>query len=406
MSPKYRLRPTTNAIQHGTKTPKRGRTVFLPIVMLAVVGLTALLVSTTQPPTLVYEQEIGKNIGTTLNKLAGITPQKIDLRDLPESFARVIEPELLKIDLNPEPEVIEEEPAEKFVAVKPLAVAEPISEEEIAEPPAVEEVKEIEAVAEVTDPILESIVYSDPELEQMNHERTAAGLPAPAPLEVEKVIPVASTVCRVEDCPDFLKLKEHELHFNLPGGSHRVKIGDFLSGDQRKLREVGELLISELAKGNPLNASLQSNPEINPDRTEPALAIPKAKLVTEEERLNAVPIVHSVTSGRFTPWMTPGELNDHILSKDCGDAKNFWDAGNWITAVEGRIFDGVQQYRIIHEKTPQERRFQWVYRIAQTREEFNRKLEIQKKSGFRLVQSQMYVDADEIPRFQAVWHRR
>jgi hypothetical protein len=103
--------------------------------------------------------------------------------------------------------------------------------------------------------------------------------------------------------------------------------------------------------------------------------------------------------------MTPDELNQFILSKNCGKGKSYWQQGNWITAIEGRTSGGILQFRIVCEPSPKGTPYRWHYRIAQTREDFNEKLETGKKSGFKLVQSQMFVDSTNVARFQAVWHR-
>lgn len=115
--------------------------------------------------------------------------------------------------------------------------------------------------------------------------------------------------------------------------------------------------------------------------------------------------VDSGVVGRFTSWMTPTALNQHILSLNQGQEVSFWDRGHWIIAVEGRWANNRQEYRIIYEQVPRESNFQWRYRIAQSPDAFARNITQLESDGFTLVQSQFYEMPGKYRLYQAVWQR-
>ena len=110
-------------------------------------------------------------------------------------------------------------------------------------------------------------------------------------------------------------------------------------------------------------------------------------------------------AGQFTPWLTPNQLNQYIHILNQGHEVSFWDRGHWITAVEGRMQSGVHQYRIIYAVAPRSSQFQWRYRVAQSGEDFRKNLDSHRQLGFELVHSHVFVDTDNIRRYQAVWHK-
>ncbi|MDF1814524.1 MAG: hypothetical protein P1V20_20120 [Verrucomicrobiales bacterium] len=316
MSPKYRLRPTTQLTRDGNiyRTERRAHTLFLPAMMIAVVGMTFLLVATTEPVALP-----GLDLAST----------PVVAKQIPEPASEKIE---LPVPVESAPPVVElasvKVASEKFVSRKKLAVVEPLPVTAIAG----------KAL------IVDSVTDSGPQPVETIQSAYTSGLPAPGPVVQHTAV------------PNFFPVQEQKRQSVLSVGT-------------------GE--------------------------------IPTARLALGREHQCAVPIIEAVKlSHEFTPWMTPEELNRHILAKSCGKSRSFWEAGNWITAVEGRLDkDGVQRFRIVHEKSPQTANYRWHYCIALSREDFGRKIDAGSRSGFRLVQSQMYMDSENEPRFQAVWHR-
>ncbi len=184
-------------------------------------------------------------------------------------------------------------------------------------------------------------------------------------------------------------------------------------GEKKEETQMSEAVPDQ---GEVRDIALASPPKINfpleldspetwagaPDGSIPAPPVGSPRLSED----GALPIVDPRGSaGRFTAWMTPEEMNRHILELNRGHRVSFWERGHWITAVEGRRHEGVQEFRIIYESAPRDRDFQWRYRIAQSGEDFARNLEENSDLGFTLVHSQVFFDSDNIRRYQAVWHR-
>jgi hypothetical protein len=50
----------------------------------------------------------------------------------------------------------------------------------------------------------------------------------------------------------------------------------------------------------------------------------------------------------FTAWMNPAEFRAFLDEKDAKDeaGKNFWDHRKWVEDLEGRLNDGVIEYRL------------------------------------------------------------
>ena len=151
-----------------------------------------------------------------------------------------------------------------------------------------------------------------------------------------------------------------------------------------------------------------SPPKVDPATPVPSKAtvIPKAKVISAPSSSRTSTADGAGTkAGQFTPWMTPGSLNAHILKLNSGHELSFWDRGHWIIAVEGRQNGSTQEFRIIYEETPQDRDFQWRYRIDQTQPAFLKNLKEMKNAGYTLVQSQAFQTSDRSLRYQAVWQR-
>lgn len=144
------------------------------------------------------------------------------------------------------------------------------------------------------------------------------------------------------------------------------------------------------------NVSVAESPEI------PLAKVIKARPVSKD----GLPLVSLENyENRFTDWMTPGELNQHILALNQGQEISFWDRGHWIVAVEGRWSNRRQEYRIVYERVPENSDFQWRYRIAQSRDTFTRNIQELRNDGFTLVQSQVYELPDKSSQYQAVWQK-
>jgi len=144
--------------------------------------------------------------------------------------------------------------------------------------------------------------------------------------------------------------------------------------------------------------------------------IPKARVITpaapprlpaparvEEEALPTVD--PEATKGRFTPWMTSGQINRHFMALNQGHTIDFWDRGHWIVAVEGRWTDQGEEFRVVYEEAPRGKNYAWRYRTSQTREEFTLSMAEFKQQNYQLVQSQAYEMPDGTRRYQGVWHR-
>ena len=381
------------------RTEKRKHTIFLPLAMLFVVGGTTMLISTTQPLTVVSED---RESGILIRE----SPvEKVEVGNLTMNF-----PEINAMKVRPIPgqtgPVAADEPADKgaFVSGEILAAVDPLPES-----------PELIPIVE-SDYLLDSLSPSDPPKKSGDY---TSGLPKPDSVPtvlkaeqvgVPKICPSIAAVpspCETDLPREFSKLLNQEGQLCLPGRTQRLRVGEYLD-DPLKTQHLGRFLLTELAKGSVLRASVQATPDMELRLSIEQPEVPTARLLAEgSDFQSAVPIISPVgAEGSFTPWMTPEELNRHILAKNCRSGKSFWDQGNWITAVEGRVCEGgLQQYRIIYEAAPKGRKFQWRYRIAQSREDYCEKLDAARKCGFKLIQSQVFVDSTNTPRFQAVWHR-
>lgn len=112
--------------------------------------------------------------------------------------------------------------------------------------------------------------------------------------------------------------------------------------------------------------------------------------------------------GEFTPWMPLSGLNEFLegLSGHEQGAKNFFDRGNWLTAVEGRWEDGIPQYRVSHGPVPAARRaVWWQWFINQDKQSFDGHVHRLADEGFKLVHFNSYVRPGGGERFQGVWHK-
>ncbi len=140
-------------------------------------------------------------------------------------------------------------------------------------------------------------------------------------------------------------------------------------------------------------------------------AIPVARVISNAAPAPAktkpqysLPILKpNIDASRFTPWMTPAEMNQHIQELNRGHTETFWNRGHWIVAVEGRWGGGREEYRIVYEADP---RYAWRYRISQSESQFSENIESLKQQGFQLVQSQVFKNPQGESRYQAIWQYR
>ncbi len=118
--------------------------------------------------------------------------------------------------------------------------------------------------------------------------------------------------------------------------------------------------------------------------------------------------VSAIGPGEFSPWMTLSGLNEYMegLSGHEQDAKNFFDAGNWLTAVEGRWEDGIPQYRVRYDAIPAARRgVWWMWYINQDKQSFDAHVHRLADEGYALVHLNSYVRPGGGERFQGIWHK-
>jgi hypothetical protein len=112
--------------------------------------------------------------------------------------------------------------------------------------------------------------------------------------------------------------------------------------------------------------------------------------------------------GQLSEWLSLAELNAYLekLDGEKIDGKNFWDRGNWLTAVEGRWEAGIPQYRISYDAVPAERRANWwQWFFNQDKTSFDQNVHRLADEGYTLVQSNSYVRPGGSERFQGVWHK-
>lgn len=112
-----------------------------------------------------------------------------------------------------------------------------------------------------------------------------------------------------------------------------------------------------------------------------------------------------VEMGRFTPWMSPDDLDAWVKKQNDGHTVSFWQRGHWITAVEGRWEGESHQFRIAFDTTPQLQNWRWQYRVNQTPEEFMQNSNDLQTQGYRMVQVQSFDHPDKRRRYQAVWEK-
>lgn len=108
---------------------------------------------------------------------------------------------------------------------------------------------------------------------------------------------------------------------------------------------------------------------------------------------------------KFTSWLSPEGLDQHIRDKNDGFEESFWERGHWIKAVEGRWAEGDHQFRIAYEPIPNPETWQWQYRVNQTQSTFAASIREMSERGFKLYQTQSYERPDGERRFQGVWQR-
>lgn len=162
-------------------------------------------------------------------------------------------------------------------------------------------------------------------------------------------------------------------------------------------------LSEELGNLAVVDPEMDQVPRIDPRQTE----VPRDRVRKGVPTLvEGLPILSLPgAESRFTNWMTPEALNQHILSLNQGFTTSFWDRGHWIVAVEGRWVSNYQEFRIVYEATPEKKDFSWRYRIAQTKDVFDSNLRKLERDGYQLVQSQAFLHPDNTHRFQAVWQK-
>lgn len=117
------------------------------------------------------------------------------------------------------------------------------------------------------------------------------------------------------------------------------------------------------------------------------------------------PPLPDVTTGTFTPWMTPDGLDSWVRKRNEGHSVSFWQRGHWITAVEGRWNGDTHEFRIAFDSTPSSPDWRWQYRVNQTPEEFMENSNKLQAEGFRMVQVQSFDHPDKRRRYQAVWEK-
>lgn len=134
---------------------------------------------------------------------------------------------------------------------------------------------------------------------------------------------------------------------------------------------------------------------------------PAAARVAEEEPVEIPQPTRTVEidEQKFTPWLSPEQLDQHIRKKNEGFDESFWERGHWIKAVEGRWAEGNHQFRIAYEPIPNPDTWQWQYRVNQTQRSFAASIREMSERGFQLFQTQSYLRPDGERRFQGVWQR-
>ncbi len=115
-------------------------------------------------------------------------------------------------------------------------------------------------------------------------------------------------------------------------------------------------------------------------------------------------IATSATESEFTPWLSPLALDTYIRQLNQGFGQTFWQRGYWITAVEGRWYNGAHEFRIIFKASPDHAH--WQYRANQTLTAFKSSNDDLQKEGYSMAQSQAYTRPDGMLRYQGVWHRQ
>jgi hypothetical protein len=110
----------------------------------------------------------------------------------------------------------------------------------------------------------------------------------------------------------------------------------------------------------------------------------------------------------FTPWMDKARLDAYIKTLD-GDkpgGKNYWERGNWITAVEGRWHNGKPEHRMRYAASPKGKKsVTWYWWLNANQKEWEGHVERYADDGFTLTHSTSYLRPDGRIIYDAVWHK-
>lgn len=139
----------------------------------------------------------------------------------------------------------------------------------------------------------------------------------------------------------------------------------------------------------------------------PSAPLPPGSVASTLVATNHAPICEEVTEPpsppglAFTDWMTVEEFSAHLKAND---STGFWKE-NWISAAEGRIVNGVRQYRTVEEPRPRGVAYWWYWWYDMDEAFYQERLADLREKGFDHVYHQIYVGEDGRVRHQGVWHK-
>ena len=108
----------------------------------------------------------------------------------------------------------------------------------------------------------------------------------------------------------------------------------------------------------------------------------------------------------FTPWMSELELSLYVQKfDDTKPGQPDWKKSHWITAAEGRWYDGVAEYRIRTAEAPKGVEFAWFWFVDMDQAAFSKNIQDYSEKSYGLVYSNSYKLPDGTTRYQGVWHK-
>jgi hypothetical protein len=86
------------------------------------------------------------------------------------------------------------------------------------------------------------------------------------------------------------------------------------------------------------------------------------------------------------------------------EERGFWK-DHWVLGVEGRVLNGVRQYRVAEGPCPQGTPYRWYWWYDMGEEFYQSRAAELRAKGFREVHHQSFAGEDGRPRHQGVWQK-